>query len=81
MVLAAYNGGQRDILRGIRAGKTTWEGMSEYLKSVKSPGAYKENVSYADKVIVSSIPFIKGGNASDDSWVKTLINFGIIDVG
>lgn len=80
MVLAAYNGGPEYIVRGIRAGNTTWDQMKTYIRSVKSPGAEKENLEYADKVITASIPFIRGGNASDDSYVKALINFGIVDV-
>lgn len=80
MTLAAFNGGLRWIQQGIRAGNTTWPQMKEYLISVKSPEAEKENIEYVDKVITASIPFIVGGNVSDDSYVRTLLNFGIVEV-
>lgn len=80
MVLASYNGGFGDIKRGIAAGNTTWDQMKTFLRSVKSPAAAEENIAYPDKVITASIPFIKGGNLSDDSYVKSLIQFGIVDV-
>jgi hypothetical protein len=80
MVLAAYNGGSKYILNGIRAGYLDWEGMKEYLKSVKYPKAAKINTEYGDKVIAASIPFIAGGNASDDTYLKKLMNHGILNV-
>lgn len=80
MVLASYNGGFKWIKQGLAAGNTDWESMKDYLLRVKSEGAAKENTEYPDKVITAAIPFIKGGNVSDDSFVRTLITFGIIDV-
>lgn len=80
MVLAAYNGGAKYILNGIRAGYLDWESMKEYLKSVKSPKAAKINTEYGDKVIASSVPFIVGGNAADDTYLKKLMNHGILNV-
>lgn len=82
MVLASYNGGAGDVLAAIHAGKTTWAKMKPYLAAVKTkPGAALENITYADKVLTAAVPFIKGGNASDDALVKSMISFGIMDVG
>lgn len=79
-VLAAYNGGLGWIERGIRAGHTDWDSMKEYLRSVKNPTAGRINTEYPDKVILASMPFIVGGNMSDDDYVRTLINFGIAQI-
>lgn len=80
MVLAAYNGGLRYVLNGIKAGNLTWDDMKGYLLSVKNPEAGRINTEYPDKVITASLPFIKGGNASDDSLVRSYINYGIVEV-
>lgn len=80
MVLAAYNGGLKAVLNGISAGNTTWAQLKEYLLANKSPTNGKINTEYPEKVILASIPFIKGGNASDDAYIRTLISFGIINV-
>lgn len=80
MVLAAFNGGSKWILNGLAAGHTTWPEMKNYLISVKNPAAARINTEYPDKVITASISFMKGGNASDDLWMKDMLNFGIVDV-
>ena len=80
VVLAAYNGGAKYIINAISKGYVTWEDTKEYLKTVKSDKALKENLSYPDKVILASIPYIQGGNASDDAYVKSLLGFGIIEL-
>lgn len=78
MVLAAYNGGGKWIQDAIRAGNTDWDSVKAYIKANKSAANAKENIEYVDKVIAASVPFIKGGNASDDSYVRDLMNFGIV---
>lgn len=81
MVLAAYNGGHVAIDHAIRAGAKTWDDVKQYIMTTsnKSDKNKIENVEYADKVIAASIPFIVGGNASDDSYLSTLQLYGIID--
>lgn len=81
IVLAAYNGGDRDVLAAIRRGLTTWDEVKTYLQTVKSPKAAKENTTYPDKVIAASFPFVVGGNASDDAYLQTLLNFRILQLG
>lgn len=78
--LASYNGGFKAIKNGIAKGITTWDEMKEYLATVKNPKAFEETSAYVDKVLAASIPFIKGGNASDEDYVQTLNGFGIIEV-
>lgn len=78
VILAAYNGGIRYVRDAIAAGNVTWDDIKDYLGRVKSPEAAAENLAYPDKVILASLPFIKGGNASDDAYVTSLINYGII---
>lgn len=78
--LASYNGGFNYIRQGIAKGITSWDDMVEYLKDVKSEKAANENIQYVDKVLSASLPFIKGGNKSDDDYIKTLNNFGIITI-
>lgn len=79
-VLAAYNGGLRDVKAGLNKGITSWDEMSDFLKSRKGKKQGEENTSYPDKVLAASIPFIKGGNASDEDYLRTLIAFDIIRV-
>lgn len=79
-VLAAYNGGFRYIKEGIEKGITDWDDMVAYLRSVKSDSAFKENTEYVDKVLTASLSFLKGGNASDDKYLKTLNTFGILRI-
>jgi soluble lytic murein transglycosylase-like protein len=82
MVLAAYNGGHVAIDHAIRAGAKTWDDVKQYIMTAsnKSDKNKIENVEYADKVIAASIPFIVGGNASDDSFLSALQNYNIIEV-
>lgn len=79
MVLAAYDGGERDISRAIAAGYTNWEGVKYFIEhnSGKSAENIKENIEYADKVISATIPFMSGGNASDDALAAHFLKFGI----
>ena len=81
MVLAAYNGGHVALDHAIRAGAKTWDDVKQYIMTTsnKSDKNKIENVEYADKVIAASIPFVVGGNASDDSYLSTLQLYGIID--
>jgi hypothetical protein len=79
-MLSAYNGGAKDVVNAIRAGNTSWDGISAYLKKVKSPAASEENLGYVDKVINASIPFIKGGNTGDDQYLRLLQGMGIMNV-
>lgn len=78
--LASYNGGFKAIQRGIAKGITSWDDMVEYLREVKSPEAFKENTEYVDKVLAASLPFVVGGNASDEDYIRTLNGFGIIGI-
>ncbi len=80
IVLAAYNGGIADVKRALQAGNTTWDEVKEYIKTntKKSPDNIKQNIEYPDKVISASIPFVKGGNFSDESYVQALQQYGII---
>lgn len=80
MVLAAYNGGQKQVLNGIAKGYTTWDQMKGYLASVKSPNAAAENLSYPDKVIAATIPFMSGGNLADDNLMKQFLSSGIVEI-
>lgn len=80
VVLAAYNGGAKYIVNAISKGIVSWEDTKEYLKTVKADKKLKENLAYPDKVILASIPYIQGGNASDDAYVKSLLGFGIIEL-
>lgn len=80
VVLAAYNGGAKYIVNAISKGIVSWEDTKEYLKTVKSDKKLKENLAYPDKVILASIPYIQGGNASDDAYVKSLLGHGIIEL-
>lgn len=85
MILAAYNGGDTAILasiNAINAGNITWDTIEDYIinNSGKSPANMKQNIEYADNVILAAIPFIVGGNASDDAFINDLRHFGIINV-
>jgi hypothetical protein len=81
MILAGNNGGIGWITKGIRAGYTNWEGMMEYLNASKDPKLAAINTAYPDKVIAAAIPFLKGGNASDDAFINSLKKSGIIEYG
>lgn len=78
--LASYNGGLKYIRNGISKGITNWDDMRDYLESVKSPGASKENLEYVDKVLGMAMLFTKGGNLSDDVFVRNLVKTGIIEI-
>lgn len=80
LVLASYNGGYDAVRKAIAAGNTTWDTVKDYIErnNLKSPSNMKENFEYADKVITASIPFIVGGNESDDSYITALKNADII---
>jgi hypothetical protein len=80
MTLSAYNGGGQDVLRAIRSGAKTWDRVDAYLKLNKSPAAYKENTDYVNRVISASIPFLTGGNASDNAYVNALNDANIITI-
>lgn len=82
MVLAAYNGGDKDIKRAIAAGYTSWDGVAYFIEnnSGKSAKNIKENIEYANKVISAAIPFMNGGNASDDAFAMQLINTNLINL-
>jgi len=80
MTISAYNGGADDVLRAIRSGARTWDQVDDYLRLNKSPAAYKENTDYVNRVISASIPFLTGGNASDNAYVNALKDANIITV-
>lgn len=80
MTISAYNGGGQDVLRAIRSGAKTWDQVDDYLRLNKSPAAYKENTDYVNRVISASIPFLTGGNASDNAYVNALKDANIITI-
>jgi hypothetical protein len=80
MVLAAYNGGASWVMRAIQAGNYDWESVKKYILENKSPAAAKENIAYVDKVLSASIPFLTGGNASDEAYLRELNAYDIITI-
>lgn len=77
--LLAVNGGMKYVKEGLAKGYTTWEEMRDYMLTTKSKENALENVTYAEKVIAFSIPFMVGGNAADDSLMKSVLNSGIVE--
>lgn len=87
IALAAYNGGSKwtakYINNAVSAGAVTWEDFQKYLlnDSGKSRENAQTNINYANKVALTTLAYLKGGNVADDLIAKTWANFGMIHVG